>query len=369
MIRVLHVIDSLDLGGAQTALLNLLKYADRAHFHHEVAAMHGEGMFAGAFREIGVPVHSLSAKRWPPGYLRNLPKLIRRGNFDIAQFHLFGSNWIAKPVAAVCGMRRLYHHDQCNDAFRSENPLAIAVDRITNLLSTRILAVSRSIERFHLEVERIPANKVTYLPNSVDLEMFTPASASDRAAARRAFGIPEEAFVIAGVGRLNPQKNFSLLLGAAAPLLQSGDNRLLVLFGSGPEEALLRTQAAPLGERVRFAGTVADRASIYRAIDVLALTSRFEGLPMTMLEAMASGVPVVASDVDGMREVAQHEKHALLASPGDTAAFRLALERLAGDPNLRSRLANAALERVRNDFGAASLARELERLYAIDLGE
>jgi glycosyltransferase involved in cell wall biosynthesis len=364
VVRILHVIDSLDLGGAQTALLNLVKYADRARFHHEVAAMHGEGRFADAFRALDVPVHSLSAHRWPPAYLVNLPRLLRPGRFDLVQCHLFGANWIAKPLAALCGARCLYHHDQCNDAFRTESPAAIFIDAITNQLSTRVLAVSRSIEQFNLQVEGLPPERVTYLPNSVDLGEFQPATPAGKAAARAAFGLPAEAFVIGGVGRFTPQKNFGLLLEAAAPLLASNPHVHVALFGSGPEEAQLRAAA---GERIHFCGPVADRAAIYRALDALVLPSRFEGLPMTVLEAMASGVPVLASAVDGVREIAVPGVHALLAPSADAAAFAAALRRLHAEPALRASLASAAQDLVRERFDARVLAQELETWYAHDL--
>lgn len=361
MHRILHVIDSLDLGGAQTALLNLLRYADRSKFHHEVAAMHGEGMFAAAFRAIDVPVHSLSARRWPPGYLLGLPRLLRRGRFDVAQFHLFGANWIAKPLAAVGGVRVRYHHDQCNDAFRAGSRLATLVDRATNALSTRVLAVSRSIEDFHLRVERLPRERVTYFPNGVDLEVFRPASAGERRAARADFGLPDEGLVVGGVGRLTAQKNFGLLLDAIEGL--AGDFTV-ALFGSGPEEAALRARA---GRRVRFLGTVADRPAIFRALDVLVLPSRFEGLPLTVLEAMAAGVPVLASAVDGVREIAEPGVHALLEPSGDAAAFRAALGRLIEDAGLRATLATAAGTLVRDRFDARALAARLESFYLEDL--
>jgi len=364
MIRILHVIDSLDLGGAQTALLNLVKYADRTRFHHEVAAMHGEGRFVAAFRTLDVPVHSLSAHCWPPAYLVNLPRLLQHGRFDIVHCHLFGANWIAKPLAAACGARIRYHHDQCNDAFRAESPAAIFIDALTNQLSTRVLAVSRSVEDFNLLVEGLPPERVTYLPNSVDLAEFRPASATEQAAARAALDLPADAFVIGGVGRLTPQKNFALLLKAAAPLLAENAETIVTIFGSGPEEAQLRA-AAPAG--VRFLGTVADRATIYRALDVLVLPSRFEGLPMTVLEAMAAGVPVLASAVDGVREIATPDVHALLAPSEDVVAFRAALRRLRAEPALRARLVTAALDLMRERFDARTLAKELETWYAHDL--
>jgi glycosyltransferase involved in cell wall biosynthesis len=364
MVRILHVIDSLDLGGAQTALLNLVKYADRSRFHHEVAAMHGEGMFAAAFRALGVPVHSLSAHRWPPGYLTSLPRLLRRGKFDLVQCHLFAANWLAKPLAAACGVRCLYHHDQCNDAFRTDFPPAVLVDALTNQLSTRVLAVSRSVEEFSLRVEGLLPERVTYFPNSVDLEEFRPPTADERAAARAAFGLPADAFIIGGVGRLTPQKNFGLLLEAVRPLLASHPGAMVVLFGDGPEGPELRKQA---GAQVRFMGTVAARAEIYRALDVQVLPSRFEGLPMTVLEAMASGVPVLASAVDGVREIATNGVHALLAPSGDVAAFREALGRLIVDEALRKNLAGSALALVEARFDARKLAAELEGWYGHDL--
>jgi glycosyltransferase involved in cell wall biosynthesis len=358
MVRVLHIIDSLDLGGAQTALLNLVKYADTACFHHEVAAMHGEGMFAAAFRELGVPVHSLSAHRWPPGYLKNLPALLRRGKFDIVQCHLFASNWIAKPIAAAFGARCIYHHDQCNDAFRANSPVAVFVDAITNRLSTRILAVSRSVETFNLHVEGIHREKVSWLPNSVDLEEFRPADAGQRRKAREQFGLPADAFVIGGVGRHTPQKNFGLLLDAAPA------DATVALFGSGPEEAMLKARA---GANVNFMGAVNDRAAIYHALDALVLPSRFEGLPMTVLEAMAGGVPVLASAVDGVREIATDGVNALLAPSENAAAFRAAIMRLKDDAALRQRLAAAALALVQSRFDARKLAAELEHWYLYDL--
>jgi hypothetical protein len=137
MIHILHVIDSLDLGGAQTALLNLIQPCDCAVFHHEVAAMHGRGMFADAFESAGIPVHSLSARRCPPAYVWQLPALLRRGSFDVVHCHLFGANWVAKPIAFFCGCRVIYNHDQCNDAFRNESRLVTWIDAQMNRFRNR----------------------------------------------------------------------------------------------------------------------------------------------------------------------------------------------------------------------------------------
>lgn len=368
MIRVLHVIDSLDLGGAQTALLNLVRFADSNRIHHEVAAMHGKGFFANAFRELGVPVHSLAAGRWPPEYLWRLPQLLRRGHFDIVQCHLFGANWIAKPLAALCGTRVIYHHDQCNDAFRAESPWATLVDAWTNQLSTRVLAVSRSIERFAVDVEGLDPERVSYLPNSVDVTEFIPPTADQRTAARRQHGLPETGVIVGGVGRFVFQKNFDLLIAAMEPVIAERPDVTLALFGSGPDEPALRERAATLGARVVFPGSVVDRRSIYAGLDVLALSSRFEGLPMVALEAMAAGVPVVATAVDGMRElVADSPGAARLVNPGDGAGLAREIAALIRHDENREQIAATALTLVHQRYDARQLAAALERFYEQDL--
>ncbi len=368
MIRVLHVIDSLDLGGAQTALLNLVRFADPQRIHHEVAAMHGEGFFAEAFRQIGVPVHSLAERRWPPEYLWHLPRLLRRGHFDIVQCHLFGANWIAKPLAALCGSRVIYHHDQCNDAFRANSPWATLVDAWTNQLSTRVLAVSRSVERFAVDIEGIDPERVSYLPNSVDVTEFAPPPSDERKAARRQHGLPETGVIVGGVGRFVFQKNFDLLIAAMELVMAERPDVTLALFGSGPDEPTLRERAAHLGARVVFPGSVTDRRSIQASLDILAISSRFEGLPMVALEAMASGVPVVATAVDGMRElVTDSPGAARLVNPGDQADLAREISALARDKPAREKIAAAARELVSEHFDARQLAAELEQFYQRDL--
>ncbi len=369
MIRILHVIDSLDLGGAQTALLNLVKFADRERFHHEVAAMHGRGVFAGAFEAAGAPVHSLSARRFPPGYLWNLPRLLARGRFEVVHCHLFGANWIAKPLAALGGVRCLYNSDQCNDAFRSASPAVLLIDALTNRLSTRVLAVSRSIEDVLVRVEALPPERVALLPNSVDLTEFAPADAAARQAARARFGLPPDATIIAGVGRLAFQKNFEVLIDAARPLIERDASLVLAFFGTGPEETALRRRAAALGAAVRFLGSTPFRGAMYHAVDLVVLPSRFEGLPMTLLEAMASGVPVVASSVDGVREIATDGVEALLVPGGDVRACSQAMGRVLADAALRQSLAAAAGRLVRERFDAQTLAARLEAWYLHDLAE
>src|SRR4051794_7859079 len=139
--RVLHVIDSFDLGGGQTALLNLLRAANRERYEVEVACMHGRGIFWEEFARLGVPLHSLSPRKWLPLYVPRLAALIRKRRFDIVHCHLFGANWIAKPLAALLGVPVRISHDQCNDALRYDNALAHRLDTLANRWSSHVCAV------------------------------------------------------------------------------------------------------------------------------------------------------------------------------------------------------------------------------------
>lgn len=354
-IRVLHVIDSFDLGGAQTALLNLVRATDRTRFEPEVAAMHGRGVFWEDFEALGVPVHSLSPHKYVPAYLLSLARLILSRKPQVVHCHLFGSNWIAKPLAALLRVPVLVNHDQCNDALRYEKPIARAIDTWTNRFSSHICAVSASTRDFLVKHERLAPASVSLVYNGVDLTRFVPPEGKPRL----------ERFVVLGVGRLHPQKNFGLFLEVASELTRRGHAMEFRIAGTGPEEVQLRTQARELGiaDRVQFLGHIHDTRQLYASADALLMTSKFEGTPLTILEAMAMRLPIVAPRLDGIGEVLRNETDALLIEPPERDDFVAALERLAADPALASSMAQSAEERVQRSFSAQAMASQVESIY------
>lgn len=136
MIRVLHVIDHLDLGGAQTALLDMLRCRDRQAFEVEVAVMHGRGPFASALEEMEVPVRELSVSKWPPAYGPRFLRLLKTGNFDVLHFHLQGANWIAKPLAALAGHPLRIAHDHASGDLRFRGMSSLGPDALAHRFST-----------------------------------------------------------------------------------------------------------------------------------------------------------------------------------------------------------------------------------------
>jgi glycosyltransferase involved in cell wall biosynthesis len=355
--QVLHVIDSFDLGGAQTALRHLIAATDRMRFAPEVAAMHGRGVFYEDFRALGVPVHSLSPRRWLPFYLPALAALILRRRPHIVHCHLFGSNWIAKPLAALLGVPVRISHDQCNDALRYESRAARRLDTLTNRLSTHVCAVSRSTRDFLLTHEGLPPERVSVVCNGVDLERFDGATIG----ARRDAANP----LVVGVGRLHPQKDFHTFLDAAARIAERVPAVRFVIAGDGPERSALREYAKALGlaERVRFAGHVEKMSELYAAADALLLTSRYEGTPLTVLEAMAMRVPVVASRLDGIEEAIADGEDGLLVAPGDVEGFGERVAALLADGAMRRRLTEAARKKIEASFSSRAMAAQVEAIY------
>lgn len=184
------------------------------------------------------------------------------------------------------------------------------------------------------------------------------------ASARAALGAGAGDVLIGAAGRLQRVKGFDVLIAAFGALGRDVPARLAIL-GDGPEGAALEREAARLPDpsRVRFAGHVEDFSSALAALDVLAVPSRHEGMPMVLLEAMALGLPIAAARVGGIPEAVVDDVSALLVPPEDPAALASALARLARDPALRARLGAAARARALSDFTAERMARETAAVY------
>lgn len=358
--RVLHVIDSLDLGGAQVVLENLIRHGDTSRFEFEVAAMHGRGQMWERLAALGVPMHSLSHHHKVPLYVPRLMWKFLSRQFDVVHTHLLAANVIAKPIAAMCGVPVRINHDHCNDKLTDPRRWALPADTFTNTLSTHIIAVSESTREFLVNHERIASDRVTTIHNGIDTDAYQPRP-DLRRASRGKWGLPASGFVVGGVGRLTHQKNFELFLNIAAQI----PNAFFVIGGTGEDEAALRDQVVRLGlgERVKFLGYVSDMPSLWPALDCLLLTSRYEGLPITILEAMACGVPIVASNLDGIREILRDGVNAALVPPGEVSPFVDAVRTLIEKPSEATRLAAAALVTVRADYSASRMARDVETIY------
>ena len=207
------------------------------------------------------------------------------------------------------------------------------------------------------------------VPNGIDLTRFQPEPRL-RDEVLRELGLPESAFVVGTVGRLAPEKAQGVLLEAAQQLLRRPAERPLyvVLVGDGAERAALEKAAAPLGERVRFLGARADVPRLLQGFDVFCLSSRTEGLPLVLPEAMATGLPVVSTAVGGIPSVVVEGVTGYLVPVGAPAALAEALGRLQRDTALGPRLGTAGRIRALQRYSLERMVDDYEAIYRRLLG-
>ncbi len=365
MTRVLHVIDHLGLGGAQSAVLDLVRNRDANHVECEVATMHGWGPFAEALQEIGVPVHSLSATRWPPSYLWSFGKLIKRGQYDILHFHLQGANWIAKPLAAALGCGVRISHDHASGDIRFRGMASLLPDALAHFASQRIIAVSEGVRDFLTGWEGIAPDLVSVVSNGIDTETFQPPTPEARSQAKKTWGIKSDTFTIGSMGRLAPEKNFELVIFLAKQLPEFQ----FLIAGEGPERRSLeaKIKEADLGDRVRLLGQVNNRAGFYAALDAFVLPSLYEGLPMALLEAMASGLPCVSSNLPDIFSALRGGKDGMLCEPDLPESFVAAISQVSNNKDLAIHFGAAARIQCLSRFAASASARAVEKIYHAEL--
>ena len=357
-IRILHLIDSLDLGGAQTVLFNCLPHAD-PKYEIVLASLHANenALFWKRAHELGVPIVVLSPYRWLPLYFLTLPWLLWRKRFDIVQCHLYGSNWLGKPFAKLFRVPLVISHDHSHE-FRFAWPLLLAIDRWANGFADRIFVISKSLwQRLHLE-EHIPERKLIYLPNGVAV---SPAASSKESGGFKIMG---------AAGRLVNWKNFDRFLRLGHQLTLIDDRYRFVIAGNGPEREPLERLAQELGiaDKVTWKGAMPSLSSFFDEIDFFVLSSDWEELPMVALEAFAARVPAAIVSVNPAREARNQE--ALCLDPrANESTWAAEIHTLLGQPDRLSRMVNNATALVNAQFSARLQIAEMEKVYQEALGE
>jgi len=315
-------------------------------------------------RAAGVTVIELDRRRrlqplaWLP-----LVRHARRHGVDVLHCHKFGSNAWGAVIAPLIGAPVLVTHEH-SWSFTGDRRRMLVDRHVIAPRAAAMVAVSSLDARRMVEIEHLPRDKVRVIPNGI----VTPRVA-DPLALRRALAIDPEVPVIGFVGRLRPEKRVDLILTAAATLL--GERKVhVVLVGAGPEEATLRDQVreASIADAVTFLGFRADATTLAAGFDVAVLASDREGAPLTLLEYMALGRPIVTTSVGGIPEIVEDGRDAVLVPPGDAASLASAIGRLLDDPAERLRLGSEAAARQAAQFSFVEMTRRVERLYLELLG-
>jgi sugar transferase (PEP-CTERM/EpsH1 system associated) len=363
-LRILHVISYLGRGGAEMGILKLIGGLGDG-FEHRICATRG---FDEGFVQSYFPKEKIYVAGSPDLKLQfplfRLARIMRQYRPHIVHTRNWGA--IEAVLAAkFAGVPVIIHseHGYEVDMFAGLPLRRRVFRRVAFAMADATFAVTRELRDFHARQAWIPQERMGVMYNGVDTQRFAPCGAS-RIAIREELGLPERAFVVGTVGRLVPIKDHQTLLKAAALLSKGGVDVRVLLVGSGPErERLQRLATDTLGGRVCFAGDSNRVPEMLNAMDVFVLASLGEGMSNTLLEAMACGLPVLATNVGGNPEIIENNVSGCLFTPGDVEWLADKLQLLAANPALIHQLGTAARNHTIESFSLSRMLESYRRFY------
>jgi glycosyltransferase involved in cell wall biosynthesis len=372
MLRIVHLITQLELGGAQENTLYTVGHLDRARFEPILAAGPGGLLDPRARSLAGVAFHSVGPLARPLRPHRDLAalgalfRLFRRLDPHIVHTHSSKAGVLGRLAAALAGVPvRVHSVHGFGFHIGERSPLRsalIAAERLAARLTTHWIVVSRSNQEEGASLRLLDPGRTTLIRSGVDLQRLRGAAGGRRV--RRELGLAEAQPLVLAVACLKPQKAPLDLVRAAALVARAVPQARFALAGDGElrgeVESALR--AAGLGGRFHLLGWRDDVPDLLAAADLLLHTARWEGLPRVIPEALAAGVPVVATDVDGAREVVEEGVNGHLCRAGDAAALAERTVSLLGDPERRRRMGEAGRRSV-GEFDIGDMVRRQEELY------
>jgi glycosyltransferase involved in cell wall biosynthesis len=352
-IRIVHLISSLKLGGAETVLYTLVRHLDHHHFDHHVIFFH-DGPLKPYIESLGIPTYHLKGTflRYDIVFFLRLLKLLKKLKPDIINSSLWAANFFGTFSARILGIPILcaLHTVRAHEG-RTRNIL----DHISLPYANHIIAVSHSIADSLQQQKLLPDSRVTVIPNGLScVELLDKA---DKASLKRSdIKLIETDFVIGSVGRFVKVKNYHLLLTCALLLITRYPSVKLVLVGVGPEYEPLVQQAQQLSiiDNIRF--IVAKPAySYYPLFDCFAQPSTYEGLSLALLEALCFKLPSVVTGYNKQHEVINDNHNGLIIKPNDIKELYQALELLYLNAELRIRLGNAGATTVTTQYNLETM--------------
>jgi glycosyltransferase involved in cell wall biosynthesis len=375
-LRVLHVITRLIVGGAQENTLLTCHRLDPKRFatHLVCGPQTGsEGSLLDEARQLGVRltlVPALVREISPLRDLRAMTALLRvfRAEMpDLVHTHSSKAGILGRFAARLAGVPAVVHTVH-GWGFGPQTPRGlrasyIALERAAAGLTHRLVVVSERDRDKGLQARIGRPGQYELIRSGIDLRMFSRAD-TDRVAKRRELGLPTDAPIIGTVGRLSDQKDPLTFVSVAEHVASRIRDARFVMVGDGPLRRDVETliEQRGLGGRVHVLGLRRDVPEILPVMDVFVLTSRWEGLPRTLPQAMASGIPIVATRVDGVDDAIVDGSTGLLAPPGDAAGIASAICRLIENPALAKRLVTEGRCRL-DEFSLDRMIDDLARLY------
>ncbi len=365
-INVALCITDLDIGGAERCLTEIAVRIDRSRFSPVVYCLapppvREEASCLPALANAGIEVHCLGGRGiWQfPAVACRLKRLLAAQKPQIIQTFMFHANLLGRIAARRAGVKAVVAGVRVAEHAARWHLL---LDRLTQRWVDRYVCVSQAVAEYSAKRAGLPPEKLVVIPNGIDLDGYPARQPADL----RAFGIAAGRRAVTFVGRLEPQKGVDWLIATAPHWLAKLPDCDLLLLGDGPLRPSLEAAAKTSGiaDRAHFAGWRPDVPEILAASSLLVLPSLWEGMPNVVLEAMASRLPVVASDVEGVRELLGPNAARQTIAYGESKGLAAAIVGLMLDPALSSATGLENRRRAEECFGIARMVKLYEDLWA-----
>ena len=365
MISILQFNNGATRGGLEEHILMLLRGFDRRRFKLHYACP--PELAAKVRADVPPDVELIPLYlEWPtqPAAIARFMHVLRSRRIDILHSHAFSASQAASPLGWLCRVPLIVETAHGREAWRTGWKARCYVDRLVGPFVDRYIAVSGANAEYLVNTKRYPARKIAVIHPGSDLTRFAvPHQPPAGLKASVGFG-PDDPLLLV-VGRLEAQKGHRVLLDAMPGIQRRFPSVRLVCVGEGSLRSSLEAQARALGieDAVRFAGYWPDIRDWLAVADLSVLPSFHEGMPVTPVESLAAGCPVVATAVDGTPEVVIHEKTGLTVPPGDAGALANAICRMLGSPELRRQLASAGRAWVLERFSSERMVERTQNFY------
>jgi glycosyltransferase involved in cell wall biosynthesis len=364
-IHVVFSIDTMSVGGTEMNALRTAAQLDRSKYRLTVVTLRGDGPLAKRYADLGIavrrfPIYSL----YSPATVRQsvrLARFLKDENVAIVHCHDQYSNFFSVASARLARVPVII----ASKRWLHSTPVYRVANGIGFRLSTRVLANSPAVATSLERDDRLGSKRIVVLPNFVDDGAFSPPSESELRQWRDELRLEPDARIVGIVASLSAIKDHATLFRAVAKLRTRWPALRVVVVGEGPMLSSLEMVADTLriGDIVRFAGLRPQIPSFHHLFEISALSSTSEGFPNSLVEAMAAGRPIVATNVGGVPDAVRHGENGLLVPPGDSDAFANALDELLGNGDRARSMGARGLTRARDEFGTRAVIGSLQHLY------
>lgn len=361
-LKILYMITGLKLGGAEIQLLNMVKNINRDLFDCSILYIKGEPDIEGDFNNLNIKVYNNSIySLFNPIKYVEIFRIIKNNDFDILHTHLIHCNLIGRVIGRLAGVKSIINSEHNTSNWQKNNFFLIILYKITLKYVDIIHCISNSVKTKITDKIDIDNKKLRIVYNGINMNHFITKQE----------GIKKELFsiepypVLGCVSRLDKRKGLEYLIRAIKILKNTYKNIKLLLVGEGSEKKSLTklVNDLKLEEQILFVGKTNETKKYLQALDVFVLPSLQEGLSIAIIEAMAAGVPVIASNVNGIPEVVTNNLDGILIDPQDEYKIAKAVEKLINNKTFRDSLVENAYEKVKVKFDIKNIVNEFQDLY------